>query len=110
MRRFGSMIAAGLISLPLSAKADIVRFDVEAHCTQIAGFGGNFSHEMFNFCISAEQDAYDGLKGRWSSIAPTITAHCVEIASFAGPGSYEMLQFCINEEEQAASSTPAFKY
>lgn len=98
------------LCLPLPAFAEIVRFDAEAHCKQVAGFGGSYSNEMFNFCLNGEQRAYDALKSRWDAIAASIRTHCADVAAFGGPGSYEMLKFCVEQEEEAASSTPSFQY
>ncbi|WP_158967936.1 hypothetical protein [Chachezhania sediminis] len=92
------------------AFAEIVRFDVEAHCNEIAGAGGTYSSEMYNFCVRQEQTAYNSLKARWDAISSNVRAHCTQVASFGGPGSYEMLSFCVEQEEQAAASKPTFKY
>lgn len=93
-----------------SALADMPRYDVEAHCTEIAGFGGTYSHSLFNGCMDQEQSAYDTLKEAWSTLPAEIRAHCDEIAAFSSPGSYALLQGCVQMERSAGQQRKTFQY
>ena len=102
-------VFAAVVIWASPALAEIPHFDVEGRCDEVAGFGGTYSNAMFNFCINAEQDAYDALKAYWASLPPTIQEHCKEIATFGSPGSYEMLKFCVDEERDAGSNRSTFQ-
>ncbi|MBY6206904.1 MULTISPECIES: hypothetical protein [Halomonas] len=105
-----SLVLLGGLLMAAPALAEIPRFDVETHCEQVAGFGGDFSNTMYNSCIDMEQGAYNGLKGRWATLPPTIQSHCEEVASFGGPGSYTMLQSCVDMEVSAGSNRSEFSF
>ena len=47
------------------AAQEMPRFDVDAHCRQVAGFGGSFSDTILGSCVDMEQSAYDGMKAGW---------------------------------------------
>lgn len=87
---------------------DMPRFDVEAHCEEVAEFGGG-SHQIYNGCIQIEQGAYNSLKGRWANVSSRIRNHCHEVASFGG-GSYQILQGCVQMEEDAAGNRQSFSF
>lgn len=107
MRRY--LIAFTLAAASLAASAqDMPRFDVEAHCEQVAEFAGG-SHQIFNSCIQMEQNAYNGLKARWASVGGRIRSHCQEVAQFSG-GSYQILQSCVQMEEDAAGNRQSFSF
>ncbi len=107
MRRY--LIAFTLAAAPLAAIAqDMPRFDVEAHCEEVAEFAGG-SHQIFNSCIQMEQNAYNGLKGRWANVSGRIRGHCQEVAEFSG-GSYQILQSCVQMEEDAAGNRQSFSF
>ena len=86
------------------------RFDVEAHCNEIASFGGAFSESLNSACFEQEQDAYDGLKSDWDRLPTDMKQHCQEIAEFGGGGSYSLLQACIQQEAEAAAKPKTFSY
>ena len=86
------------------------RYDVEAHCNEVAGFGGEFSEMMYDGCFDMEQAAYNNLKDRWTDLPGRMRGHCEDIASFGGPGSYSMLEGCVQMEEAAASTDNTFQY
>jgi hypothetical protein len=92
------------------ADAEVPRFDAEGHCREVAGFGGSYSAEIFNFCVGQEQSAYNALKRDWSKYPAAAQNHCTQIASFAGPGSYEILKFCADQELEASANTKTFQY
>ncbi|MDO5606738.1 MAG: hypothetical protein Q4G25_16415 [Paracoccus sp. (in: a-proteobacteria)] len=95
---------------PAVAMSEMPRFDVEGYCEKIAGFGGTYSAEMYNFCVESEQASYNDLKSRWDNFPAAAQEHCRKIASFGSPGSYEMLKFCIEEETRAATQKKTFSY
>lgn len=107
-----ALITAALAILPLAtAQADqIPRFDVETHCEQVAGFGGDYSSTMYNSCIDQEQGAYNNLKGQWGSLSSRIQDHCEQVAGFGGPGSYTMLESCVQMESSAANNRSEFSF
>lgn len=103
--------ASLLLWVPIMASAQQVpRFDVEAHCEELAGFGGEYSNTMYNTCIDVEQSAYDGLKGQWASLPASIRNHCEELARFGGPGSYSMLETCVDMEVSAGNNRSQFSF
>lgn len=100
---------AMVVAVAASAQT-MPRFDVETHCEQVAGFGGEFSNTMYNSCVDMEQSAYSGLKEGWSSLPATIQNHCEEVAGFGGPGSYTMLESCVDMEVSAGSNRSEFSF
>ena len=103
-------LVGAVVLLPLNAFAQMPRYDVPAHCEEIAGVGGTYSNSLYNSCMKMEQQAYDALKPRWSALNETIRRHCDEIATVAGPGSYSMLASCVEMEESAGSNRETFSY
>jgi hypothetical protein len=93
-----------------AAAAEMPRYQVEAHCKEIASFGGSYSASLFNACFDMEQVAYNGLKPRWDRLPHAMRGHCDDIASFGGPGSYALLESCVQMEEAASSTTKKFNY
>ena len=110
MKTLLAATAAALLSLNLAHAQQTPRYDVEAHCEQVAGFGGDFSSTMYNSCIDQEQSAYDNLKDRWSGLSARIRGHCDEVAGFGGPGSYTMLESCVQMETSAADNKSEFNF
>jgi len=103
------LVAFLLAVVPLSALGqEVPRFDVEAHCEEVAEFGGG-SHQIFNSCMQMEQNAYNGLKGQWANTSGRIRNHCQEVAEFGG-GSYQILQSCMQMEESAAGNRETFSF
>ncbi|MDR5887576.1 hypothetical protein [Vreelandella janggokensis] len=101
-------LLAGLAS---TANAqEIPRFDVEAHCDNIARFGGDFSNITYNGCIDMEQSAYNNLKNRWGDVPTGIRSECMNIATFGGTGDYMTLQGCIDMETSAANNQSEFSF
>ncbi|MEZ5769286.1 MAG: hypothetical protein R3D80_17655 [Paracoccaceae bacterium] len=99
---------AALLGSP--ALADMPRYDVEAYCKEVAGFGGEYSELMYDGCFEMEQAAYNDLKPRWDGLGATLRSYCDQVATFAGGGSYSMLEGCVQMEEQAASTNNTFQY
>lgn len=91
-----------------SFAGELPRFDVEAHCQELASFGGS-SNVMFNTCIEMEQQAYNGLKDRWAGLPAGIRNECTDLASFGG-GDYSMLATCVKMETQAAANKKSFSF
>lgn len=65
---------------------------------------------IYNSCVEMEQQAYDGLKHRWSSIPAGTRSHCDEVARFGGAGSYSILESCVQMEQEAAGNSPTFTW
>ncbi|QTP60943.1 hypothetical protein HNO53_20825 [Billgrantia antri] len=106
-----TLMVLALLALPFAVNAqEMPRYDVEAHCEEIASFGGEFSNMTYNGCIQMEQSAYDGLKGQWASLPGNIQRHCDEIATFASPGSYSTLQGCVQMEVSAGQNRGQFSF
>ena len=103
------LVAAGS-ALPSASSAQMPRYDVPAHCEEIAGIDGTHSNSLYNSCMKMEQQAYDALKARWSALNESIRRHCDEIATVARPGSYSMLASCVGMEESAGSNKETFSY
>lgn len=100
-----------LTVLPVMAHADTPpRYDVEAHCKEVASFGGTYSASLDNACLDQEQMAYDALKADWTNVPTDARAHCDEVARFGGHGSYNLLQACIQQETKARGARPKFRY
>ncbi|QFT84471.1 hypothetical protein FIU88_05690 [Halomonas sp. THAF12] len=93
-----------------SSAADMPRFDVEAHCEQVAAVGGSPSNSLYNSCIDMEQSAYNGLKDQWSGLPANIQNHCRNVASVTGPGSYSLLESCVDMEVSAGNNRSEFSF
>ena len=52
----------------LADAAELPKYDVEAHCTKVAEFGGG-SDVIHNGCVEQEQQSYDQLKRNWLQIS-----------------------------------------
>lgn len=97
--------------LAMSANAaELPRYDVEAHCNQVASMGGTSSSTLLNGCMDMEQKAYDALKGTWEQIPDKARQHCEQVASFGGDGSYNLLKGCIDMEMKAGAQPRKFQY
>jgi hypothetical protein len=109
-----SLIFAAALLIPVGAAAFEAppRYDVEAHCNELAGFGGSFSESTLETCFRMEQEAYDKLKPAWASISASVRGHCDELARFGGHGSYSALSTCIRMEQEAAAANKnrTFRY
>jgi hypothetical protein len=91
-----------ILALPSVAQAqELPRFDVQAHCRQVAAFGGAMSQSLLGSCVDMEQSAYDGLKPTWHQLPDAARSHCLMVARFGGPGSYSLLQSCLQMETAA---------
>jgi len=86
------------------------RFDVQAHCEEIAAFGGSYSASSYNGCIQMEQSAYNSLKQSWGRVPQRIRTHCLEIARYGGGGDYSSLEGCIEMETNASRNRQQFKF
>jgi hypothetical protein len=105
------MSAAFLAVLPgVAHAASLPHYDVEAHCKEVANFGGSYSASLDNACLTQEQTAYDALKAKWSDVPAEAQAHCDEVARFGGHGSYKLLEACIEQEMRARGERPKFQY
>ena len=93
-----------------AAHAEMPRYDVEAHCKQVASVGGAYSASLYNGCFDMEQSAYNSLRSRWDGLPASMRKHCDDVASFAGVGSYSLLEGCIRMEEDAARQPKKFEY
>lgn len=111
MKRIGLAIATIAVSVPAFAQS-LPRYDVNAYCKEVAGFGGSYSATLDKSCFSMEQSAYDAIKVGWEAVPARTRKYCDEVASFGGNGSYTLLQSCIGMEAEADSSNSdrSFKY
>jgi len=112
MMRLGLFLVVALAFAPSLARADDVmpRFDVAAHCKEVASFGGTYSAMMEQQCMKMEQGDYDSLKQRWPGLPESMKDHCLQVASFGGTASYMMLNQCVKMELEAGSADKTFKY
>ena len=107
----GCLYAIAFATVPSQAANEAPpHYDAEAHCKQVANFGGSYSASLDNACLSQEQQAYDALKAQWIDVPVEARSHCDQVASFGGTGSYSLLQACIQQEMQARGSRPKFQY
>lgn len=105
------LAAALLVCLaPISARAELPDYDVEAECHRIAAFGGTFSESTMHECLEMEQSAYNALKPRWDALPSNTRAECDRIARFGGAGSFSTLQECVDMELDAARTNREFKF
>ncbi|PZQ14333.1 MAG: hypothetical protein DI565_13015 [Ancylobacter novellus] len=104
-------LLASLQSHPVTAQS-LPRYDVKAHCREVAAFGGAFSESTMDGCMQMEQTAYDQLKRTFPDLSTSMRKHCDEVASFGGHGSYSTLQGCIQMEQSSArrNAGTEFKY
>lgn len=107
MRRL--LIAGAIMSCSFPAVAqNVPRYDVEKYCQRVASAVGG-SAQIENACISQEQEAYDGLKSSWASVAAKTQAYCDKVARAVG-GTYQIMATCIEQESSATQAKPGFKY
>jgi hypothetical protein len=92
----------GVENPPSIVASNIPEYKVDAHCRNVASFGGPFSETTYNSCFKMEQSSYDSIKPIWSGLPPNIRDHCNGVATFGGEGSYSTLSTCINMELSAA--------
>lgn len=104
-----SVMLASFLPLIASA-ADMPRFDVKAHCQQVASATGSSSNMLYNSCIDMEQSAYNNLKDQWGSLPGNVRSHCQDVASVTGPGSYSLLESCVDMEVSAGSNRSEFSF
>lgn len=111
MWRFLAVIA-GLVLVPSLTLADeaMPRFDVPAHCKEVASFGGTYSAMMEQQCMKMEQADYDSLKPRWPELPQSMKDHCLQVSGFGGEPSYMMLNQCVKMELEAGSADSTFKF
>ena len=97
---------------PPAATQEMPHFDVNFSCKHIAGFGGDYSHMMFDSCMKIEQKSYNHLKPRWGDIPAEIKKYCVNVAAFGGDPTYQMLESCVKMELKAkkADANTQFHY
>jgi hypothetical protein len=80
------------------------RFDVRAHCREVASFGGSYSAVLDKRCSDLEQTAYDNLLPIWAQLPIEMKKHCTEVARVRRSGSYSLLEGCVSLEINAASA------
>jgi hypothetical protein len=102
-------IAAITVSIVLCGVAaaqsqSVPRYNVDAHCKEVASVGGNYSEMLFGACMDEEQGSYNSLKPAWSHLPGAMRAHCDEVATVGGSGSYMLLKACVDQEQAAARS------
>ncbi|MEP3631420.1 MAG: hypothetical protein ABJN04_15625 [Hyphomicrobiales bacterium] len=90
--------------------AEIPRYDVPKHCSELASLGGSHSNVLEESCFQQEQSEYNTLKLQWASLKPAIKKHCDSLARLGGHGSYVLLKACVDQEQQAGQSTKKFEY
>jgi hypothetical protein len=94
---------ASPISIVLADETPIPRYDVKAHCSELANFGGTYSQMVMSSCLGMEQIAYNKTKKIWSKIPNAIRQYCNQLATFGGAGSsYLVFESCIEIETGAA--------
>lgn len=104
-----AFIAMTLVAASSAAFAqDLPRYDVAAHCAEVASFGGDHSAVLEKGCFAVEQESYDALKPKWPELPEAMRAHCGKVAEFGG-GSYQMLKGCVDMETEASGEN-TFKY
>jgi hypothetical protein len=108
--RVALIVMALSLGLPVAAAAAMPDYNVDAHCREIAAFGGGFSEMFFHGCLTQEQAAYNGLKSRWDGLPSAVRAHCDEIARFGGGGTYMILSGCVDQELSAGQQNRDFKF
>ncbi len=87
---------------------ELPRYDVAGHCRSVSDVAGG-SAMIYRGCMEMEQEAYDGLKRRWSAIPTRMRSYCDEIGRVAG-GSYSILAGCVDMEAEADAAAPGFTY
>jgi hypothetical protein len=111
MKSIGIVTGAAITILASSdVAADMPRYDAEAHCEEVAAFGGERSAMLYNSCVDMEQSAYNGLKEVWQTLPAATQSHCNDVASFGSPGSYTLLESCVDMETNAANNQSEFSF
>jgi hypothetical protein len=98
--------AHGLLPVANQARGFLPRYDLEAHCKELASFVRSYSEALENACLAREQSAYDALKNGWSDVPAEARTHCDIVARCCGTGSYFLLHACIQQELEGRSLRP----
>ena len=109
MKKIIMAIFGAAVAMPATA-TELPRFDVEAHCQQVASMGGTASSTLLNGCMDMEQKSYNSLKQSWEQIPDQARRHCEQVAAFGGGGSYNLLEGCIDMEMKAGAQPRKFQY
>lgn len=107
--RLTALIAALLIATASSAYADtaIPDIDVDKLCADQAKMIED-SSVMQRYCLQEEQQAYDGLKARWTQVPERVRKSCSAQSRFLP--SYVMLDYCVREESDASKQLDDLKF
>lgn len=79
--------------------ASTVPAEIDAHCRQVAGFGGTHSYALERSCRQQEAAAKRSVDA--TPAPPEVTAHCRQVAGFGGTFSWGLMQSCITQEMAA---------
>lgn len=97
--------------LSCSAMAEMPNYNVKAHCSEVANFGGAPSQLILSGCYQQEQSSYDALKGAWEKLPAATRKHCDSVARFgSGAGSYLILKGCVDQELSASKVNDNFVF
>lgn len=97
------VLAIGVVSATPVAAQELPRFDVKAHCHEVASFGGTYSALTERGCFDLEQSSYDSLKREWADLPASVKRECISVASFGG-GDYMTLRGCVDLEIDAMNT------
>jgi hypothetical protein len=111
MKSIGIATVSALIMLASTGvAADMPRYEAEAHCEEVAAFGGEKSAMLYNSCVDMEQSAYNELKEVWQTVPAATQTHCDDVASFGSHGSYSLLESCVDMKTRAAENQSEFSF
>lgn len=99
------MLLAGLASLSMGnahAEDRPTRYDVDAHCSELANTNDGFSPEVMQRCLIAQNDALDRVKRIWAATPAYIQRDCDARARLHGEDDYAVLEKCIQDQLRQA--------
>jgi hypothetical protein len=108
---FGIAVACGLFAASGEARsAQMPHYDPAVSCDAVARVG-IYSRMILNGCLQNEQNSYDTLSPRWSSLPADMRAECDTVARAAdSAGSYQILLGCVENEIASADAVSKFQF
>jgi hypothetical protein len=90
----------------LGLESDLPVYNVKRYCQTESDRLGNDA-SMLKFCLEQEQQSYDELKNKWSSLGNKIKYYCQQRPDLR---SYYKLKVCTDREFKEAKELRKFKF
>lgn len=85
-------------------------YEPRRFCDHVNNAGGHPSQMLLQQCMRNEQESYNSVKLRLSSIPPQQMGTCRHTAEFGGFPSYSLLDECLKQEAESAQQNSDFQF